>query len=129
VTNGNVTGGNLRTSGLITATGNITGNYLFGNGVFITGIDQSTRIANGTSNVNVVSSGGNVTVGIGGVSNVAVISSNALSLGNMVFYTNGNTIASNYTLPAGTNNMLIGPIVLNTGVTFIVPDGTYLVIL
>ena len=68
---GNVTGGNIVTGGLITATGNITGSYILGNGSQLTGID-ATSIQNGTSNVKVVSSGGNTTVSIGGTSNVAV---------------------------------------------------------
>ena len=81
---GNVTGGNINTSGLVSATGNIiggnistvgnvTGNYILGNGALLTGVITSVaNINNGTSNVTVVSSGGNVTVGIGGTSNVAV---------------------------------------------------------
>ena len=68
---GNITGGNVLTSGIISATGNITGNYLLGNGSQLTGID-ATSIQNGTSNVKVVSSGGNVSVGVGGTSNVVV---------------------------------------------------------
>ena len=63
--------GNIYSGGLISATGNITGNYILGNGAFLSGID-ATSIQNGTSNVRVVSSGGNVTIGIGGTSNVAV---------------------------------------------------------
>jgi len=70
-TTGNVTGGNILTGGIVSATGNITGNYFFGNGSQLTGID-ATSIQNGTSNVRVVSSGGNVAVSIGGTSNVAV---------------------------------------------------------
>ena len=56
------------------ATGNITGNYFIGNGSLLTGIStgSSSNISNGTSNVTVVSSGGNVTVGVGGTGNVAV---------------------------------------------------------
>ncbi len=37
-TSGNITGGNLLTTGYITATGNITGNYIFGNGSQLTGL-------------------------------------------------------------------------------------------
>jgi hypothetical protein len=85
-------------------------------------------LANGTSNLNATVNS-DISVSVSGVSNVAVFSANAISLNNMVFYSNGNTIAYNYTLPAGTNNMLIGPITLNTGVIFTVPGGTYLVIL
>jgi hypothetical protein len=45
----------------------------------VTGISLNS-ISNGTSNVNVVSSGGNVTVGIGGTGNVAVFSSGGLAI-------------------------------------------------
>ena len=70
---GNTNSGNLLTGGLISATGNITGNYILGNGALLTGVITSVANINlGTSNVTVVSSGGNVTVGIGGTSNVAV---------------------------------------------------------
>ena len=77
----NVQAGNLRTGGLISATGNITsqanvaGSYFLGNGSQLTGISAAvsvTNINNGTSNVKVASSGGNVTVGVGGTDNVAV---------------------------------------------------------
>jgi hypothetical protein len=63
--------GNAYVGGLISATGNITGNFFQGNGSQLTGID-ATSIQNGTSNVRVVSSGGNVSVGVGGTSNVTV---------------------------------------------------------
>jgi len=70
---GNATGGNVLTGGVISATGNVTGNYILGNGALLTGVITSVaNINNGTSNVTVVSSGGNVTVGVGGTSNVAV---------------------------------------------------------
>ena len=75
---GNITGGNVLTGGIISATGNITGNYLLGNGSQLTGID-ATSIQNGTSNVKVVSSGGNVSVGVGG-SNIATIASTGLTV-------------------------------------------------
>jgi hypothetical protein len=45
----------------------------------VTGISLNS-ISNGTSNVNVVSSGGNVTVGINGISNVAVFNSGGLAV-------------------------------------------------
>jgi hypothetical protein len=45
----------------------------------VTGISLNS-ISNGTSNVNVVSSGGNVTVGVGGTSNVAVFSPSGLAI-------------------------------------------------
>lgn len=73
---GNVTGGNLRTSGLVSATGNIIGNYILGNGACLSGVLTSVaNITNGTSNVTVVSSGGNIAVGVSGNANVTVFSS------------------------------------------------------
>ncbi len=102
---GNINGGNLNATGLslsgnvvsslsmttaITTTANITGGYFLGNGSQLTGID-ATSIQNGTSNVRVVSSGGNVTVGVGGTANVAVFSTGGLSVtGNI---TGGNVIS------------------------------------
>ena len=72
-TTSNVTGGNVLTSGLISATGNVAGNYILGNGALLTGVITSVaNINNGTSNVTVVSSGGNITVGVDGTSNVVV---------------------------------------------------------
>jgi hypothetical protein len=75
-TTGNITGGNILTGGLISATGNVTGNYINGNGYFLSGIITSVaNINNGTSNVNIASSGANITVSVNGTSNVAVFAS------------------------------------------------------
>ena len=69
----NITGGNINTGGQVSATGNITGNYILGNGASLTGVITSVaNINSGTSNVTVTSSGGNITVGVGGSSNVVV---------------------------------------------------------
>ena len=78
--------GNLISGGFVSATGNITGSYIFGNGALLTGVITSvSNINNGTSNVTVVSSGGNVTVGVGGTSNVAVVSTDAVTIkGNVL---------------------------------------------
>jgi hypothetical protein len=70
---GNVTGGNIRTTGQISATGNVTGNYFVGNGAGLTGIVVSagTSIVNGTSNVSVLANS-NVIIAVSGTPNVAV---------------------------------------------------------
>jgi hypothetical protein len=101
---GNVTGGNIVTGGLITATGNITGSYILGNGSQLTGID-ATSIQNGTSNVKVVSSGGNTTVSIGGTSNVAVFATTG------VFITGVSSASGNVT----GGNIVTGGLVSATG--------------
>jgi hypothetical protein len=70
---GNANVGNLGTSG------NITASYLFGNGSQLQGID-ATSIQNGTSNVKVTSSGGNVTTSVGGTANVLVVSATGANI-------------------------------------------------
>jgi hypothetical protein len=80
-------------TGVVSATGNITGSFILGNGSQLTGID-ATSIQSGTSNVRVTSSGGNVSVGVGGTSNVAVFSTGGLTLGTGSL-TVGNIVNSN----------------------------------
>lgn len=83
----NVQGGNLRSSGIISAAGNITsaGNidavYVLGNGAFLSGISAAVsvqRIVNGTSNVEINATNGNVAFTIGGTANVVVVSSTGI---------------------------------------------------
>jgi hypothetical protein len=63
----------LQSTSNITTTANVTGNYFLGNGALLTGVITSVaNINNGSSNITVVSSGGNITAGIGGTSNVVV---------------------------------------------------------
>jgi hypothetical protein len=69
----------LTTSGNITASGNVSGSYILGNGSQLTGID-ATSIQNGTSNVRVVSSNGNVTISVASTSNVAVFTNDSIEL-------------------------------------------------
>jgi hypothetical protein len=77
-------------SGVVSATGNVTGNYILGNGALLTGvITSSSNINNGTSNVTVVSSGGNVTVGIGGTGNVATFTTAGLVANSVAATNNG----------------------------------------
>lgn len=78
----NVQAGNLRTTGLVSATGNITsaanvaGSFFIGNGSQLTGLSLGvsvTKINNGTSNVEINATGGNVAFTVGGVANVIVV--------------------------------------------------------
>jgi hypothetical protein len=87
-TTGNVVGGNILTGGVVSATGNITGNFILGNGSQLTGID-ATSIQSGTSNVRVVSSGGNVAMGVGGTANVVVVATSGQ------FVTGVNSVSGN----------------------------------
>jgi predicted acyltransferase (DUF342 family) len=80
---GNVTGGNIRTGGQVSATGNVTGNYFIGNGSQLTNLITNT-IQNGNSNVLVGSSAGNVSINVNGISPVVIISPLGMALvGNL----------------------------------------------
>jgi len=78
----NVQGGNLRTIGLISSTGNITsagniaGSFFVGNGSLLTGLSAAVsvqKIVNGTSNVEINATDGNVSFTVGGTANVVVV--------------------------------------------------------
>jgi len=69
---GNVTGGNIRTGGLVSATGNIQGSYILGNGSQLTGLAATNTIQNGNSNVLIGSSAGNVSINVNGISPLAI---------------------------------------------------------
>ena len=54
----NITGGNVRTAGLVSATGNVSGNYFIGNGSQLTGISAGANTGNVTFNdVNIIGTG------------------------------------------------------------------------
>jgi len=73
---------NLNASGAIVANGNVTGDYIIGNGAFLTGID-TTLISNGTANVRTFNNG-NVTISAAGTANVVVVTSSGVDVtGNL----------------------------------------------
>jgi hypothetical protein len=86
-------------TGLISATGNITGNYILGNGSQLTGID-ATSIQNGTANVRTFLNG-NVTTSASGTANVLnVTSTGTITTGTASVSGNvtaGNVSATNLT--------------------------------
>jgi filamentous hemagglutinin len=110
--------GNLTANATISATGNITGSFFIGNGSQLTGID-ATQIQSGTSNVKVVSSGGNVTIGVGGTNNVVV----AASTGQ--FVTGVNSVSGNIT---GGNVLTAGLISATGAITGAALTGTSLTV-
>ena len=87
---GNISSGNANLGNLVTA------NYFTGNGYLLTGMVPGDSISNGTSNVRVISAGGNVTTSVGGTANVLVITA-----------TGANILG---TLDTGTGNANIGNI-------------------
>ena len=90
----NVTGGNILTGGVISAAGNITGNYILGNGSQLSGLPPTNTIQNGNSNVLVGSSGGDISINVGGVSPVFIVTPvDATIYGNLT--TIGNSTPGN----------------------------------
>jgi len=90
---GNVQAGNVRTAGQISATGLISsagnvqaGGYVLGDGGLLSNVSAAvsvSQIQNGTSNVKIGSSGGNITIGVGGVGNVIVVDTSTLYISNV----------------------------------------------
>ena len=92
--------GGANITGYITATGNVTGNYILGNGSQLTGID-ATSIQNGSANVRTFNNG-NVTVSAAGTANVLVVTSTGANIAG--------------TLNTGTGNANVGNIGATNGV-------------
>lgn len=101
---GNANIGNIGTSGLIVATGNITGGNLIG------------TLARGNSNVNIPSANGNVNISASGNANVVVITGTGANIngyarvtGNATF-TGGNITFSNianFHIPGGSTGQIL----------------------
>jgi hypothetical protein len=92
---GNIQTGNLLTNGLISAAGNITGNFILGNGACLTGVITSVaNINNGTSNVTIATANGNVTVGVDGTNNVVVVTATSVNVTGSIS-ASGNITGSN----------------------------------
>ena len=123
---GNVTGGNLITVGVVSATGNIsTSNYYIGNGAYLTGVIAAAgnTITNGTSNVYVYPDG-NVTVSISGSGNVTETSVGQLYINGLI--TTPKTLTLSATLPANTNSVVISPMIIANGSIITVPSSSTL---
>ena len=84
---------NLNLTGFVSASGNVTGNYLLGNAYFVTGLSP-TRIYNGTSEVNIGASNGNANITIGGTSNVLVAATTGVFVTGL-FSATGNITGGN----------------------------------
>jgi hypothetical protein len=98
---GNVTGGNLLTGGVVSATGNVTGAYFLGNVANATGAELShihPAIVSGTSTVAIPLISGNAVVTVGGVSNVVVFASTGAYVSGLVSAV-GNVSGGNVTSP------------------------------
>ena len=87
--------GNLSAPGSISAVGNISGNYILGNGSQLTGIStNSSSIQNGNSNVQVYANS-NIAISSNGVSNVMVVTSQDVTITGNLTVTGNATLSGN----------------------------------
>lgn len=113
---GNITGANIFAS-IVSASGNITGNYFQGNGACLTGVITSvTKIINGTSNINIPSTDGNIIVSVANNYNIATFTTTGI-VANGIISVTGNVTAGNLStvgLISLTGNIYAGN-VINAG--------------
>ena len=107
----NVNIGNIVSAGgNVTAGGNVSGQYILGNGAFLTGITTGVqdKIANGNSNVYIPAANGNVTITAVGNANIVVITGTGANV-NGYLTVSGNIQSGNANLGnAATANFFIG---------------------
>jgi len=99
--------GAVHNGATVSITGNITASYFIGNGYTLTSINganvvglNTAAISNGTSNVNISTSGGNITAGVGGTPNVAVIATTGISVAGTI-QASGNITGGNISIGSG----------------------------
>ena len=125
VATGNVTGGNLVTGGALSVTGNANvGNIGATTAIFTTGnitTINSGLLQNGTSNVVVAASGGNVTLGVAGTARIIATSTgaNITGTGNITGNANvGNLGTAGLVVATGNvtgGNLVTGGVISVTG--------------
>ena len=73
-----VTSANITLNGNVDVNGNLSADYYFGDGQFLSNvvanIGAASKLQNGTSNVDIPGPNGNITVGINGTGNIIVFS-------------------------------------------------------
>jgi hypothetical protein len=112
-----ITANTLVSNGYISAAGNVSGNYVLGNGSQLTGIagGTPTLIANGTSNVNIATLNGNVTVGVNGTSNVVVFAATGGYITGVVSASGNITGSSHLGAVVSVTGNVIGGNILTAG--------------
>lgn len=101
--------GNISASGNLVASQNayVTGNVFAARYNYANGVSISTSIQNGTSNVGILSSGGLVSVNVGGVANIALFTTTGASIGGTLSVS-GFTATGAVTLATASGNINLG---------------------
>jgi hypothetical protein len=72
-----VTSSNVNINGTVDVNGNVTADFYFGDGQFLSNVvanvGAASKLQNGTSNVDIPVASGNITFGVGGTNNVIVV--------------------------------------------------------
>ena len=79
-----VTAAQINVNGNVDINGNLTADYYFGDGQFLSNvvanIGAASKLQNGTSNVDIPAPNGNITFGVSGVGNLIIISSQTANI-------------------------------------------------
>ena len=111
----------------VSVTGNITGNYFFGNGSQLTGITStSSQITNGTSNVAIVAANGNVQVAVAAVANSVVMGAGSLFVQGPI--STPKTVSTLALVPNEVNAVMISPLTISASGNIFVPTDSTLTI-
>ena len=121
---GNASAGNISTAGKVTASGNVAGSYFIGDGSLLTNLpaQAGNAISNGTSNVAIPTSSGNVTVGINGTANTVVISPGSIFVNGL--FASPKTITSNVQMAADSTAAVISPLTIGNGYNMSIPTSS-----
>jgi len=97
----------VSTSGL-TVTNNVDVglNYFKGNGFYLTGVDTAGKVANGSSNLSINTNSGNITMGVGGFSNVVVVAGTGINVAGYANITG--IISTNSNVAIGSAGYFVG---------------------
>lgn len=111
----------------LSVSGNVTGNYFIGNGSQLTGINAtSSQISNGTSNVAIVASSGNVQVAVAAVANSVVMGAGSLFVQGPI--STPKTINTLALVPNEVNAVMISPLTISASGNIFVPTDSTLTI-
>lgn len=120
---GNITGGNVST------VGNVTANYFIGDGSLLSNISgniTTSSITNGTSNVVIPTTGGNVYVAVNGVSNTAQFSQGSLFVQGPI--ATPKTVSVQAIVANNVNSIMVSPVTIVPGGNIYVPSDSTLTI-
>ena len=104
-----VTGTGANITGTANITGNVIAPYFLGNGSQLTGLGFAGGVSNGTSNLAIPDTNGNVLVSVSGTANVIAFSNTSMNVAGTANIT-GNLVVqgSNFTIGSGTGGNIAG---------------------